>query len=271
EFYDRQLTFTIGRHINSNSGLGLSLNMFQEKIDDKTKQTFFLNIGYRNYFYKNLVYGVTIRNIGPAIKYYKDKTDLPAMISNGIYFQPEISFLPALCLEFNYERNNDASLITALIFNFEKYINVYLSYSNYSKIRNKLNGGISISYKNFDLCYGYQNIEDFGDLHSFNISLKFATKVREKKEVMKLKPVEKNIEVDETKLYYNLLKTGQENLENKRFDEALFYFEKAIELKEDKNIELYRKIGDIYFQKKDYTKAKEFYDKYLEKIKKEGD
>lgn len=264
DYYDRQFIAAVSRKLNSSSGIGGAISLIQEKIDNINKTVIGIDLGYKKYFDKNLIYGVSIKNIGRSVKFEKEKINLPLMITSGIYYKYD--YFPAIAADLTYEVNEEFYYSAGIIINFEKYFSIYFGGSNKNNIKNSINIGFSAFYDKYEFSYAYQNFDEYGDLHSINLSIKFAAP---KKIVEEIKEEPKPLQIDETKLYYEYLQLGESYSEDKKYEKSIFYFEKAIKIKDDdKNIGVYKKLGDLNYMIKNFDEAKKYYDIYLEKLKK---
>lgn len=261
DYYDRQIMYAISRKINASSSVGMGISYYSQKLDNMERNTFLVDLGYSKDYSDNLRFGVSVKNLGQSFSYYKEKTNIPYHFSAGMYYKHDI--ILHLLADLNYFKNEDIYLSLGTIINFEEYVEFYVGWQTNNDIKNSINLGLSILGNNFKLTYSYKNYDYFGDLHSFNLSIYFDK--REKR--IKPEPEPKEIiTVSKEDLYFKLVRTGQKLFENKNYTEAILYYKKAVEIKPNFNIGIYRRIADTYFLLKKYSEAENYYNIYRKKL-----
>jgi tetratricopeptide (TPR) repeat protein len=260
-YYDRQIMYGISRKIDETSGVGIGISYYSQKLDNIKRNSFLFDIGYKKYYGKNFIHGISIKNLGQAIVFDKEKTSLPYTISTGIYYEKD--WLPPLIFDIQWVKNDNIKFSVGTAINLEEHFHLYFSWQSDNDIKDSINLGISAFHNNYKISYAFKNFADFGDLHTFNVSIFFDKKEKVVKEIPDAPPL---IDVNKNDLYFQFIQTGQRLYEDKKFYESIMYYEKAINIKPDFNIGIYKRIGDAYFQIKNYSEAEKYYDLYRKKL-----
>lgn len=264
DYYDRQFMYAISRKIDNNSAIGLGMSYYTQKIDNIKTNNMLFDLGYKKIFSKDLIYGLSVKNLGKSPTIDKEKSYLPNTISTGLYYRS--TWLPPIIIDFFKQKNDNIHLSLSTVINFEEYFQFYIGWRTDNDIKDSISMGLSVLQKNYIISYGFKNQGGFGDIHSFNISFYFDKKDKSVTGPESIKPV---IEVSKDDMYFQFLKTAQNLYENKKYVEAINYYKKAVDIKSDYNIGIYKRIADIFFILKEYEKAEEYYNIYRTKIIKE--
>jgi len=202
--------------LNSRFSIGTGIKYIQEKLAKKYADTFIFDFGTIYYIpleYGNLKTGLSIQNLGGKMKFFDEPSSIPEILrfgtglflnTNEIYnfdFETELSI-------FNRENSIFSLGLEFILKNF-----LFLRIGYISKENSGLRTGLGIKISNFMFDYAYSPYGELGDSHRFSITLKLGKTDYEKK-----------LEIE--KYYQNGLKLYEE----KRYPEAVFEFNKILEI-----------------------------------------
>jgi hypothetical protein len=169
---------TMARKLGEDLSLGATVKMVQEKIDGESASTFAGDLGV---VYKtngwNL--GAALQNVGPAMKFVEEDTDLPttARVSAS---RKLLNEKMTLALEAALPRDNDATisggaeyLVNPLLALRGGYIATPGNQADLGGLVG-VTGGVGLNLGRFALDYGVRPFGDLGMSHRISFSARFA-------------------------------------------------------------------------------------------------
>lgn len=186
EAYDMALNLSYGYRITDKLLMGLGVKGITEKLDNVSVKGFAGDFGlqYRAYRY---MFGLSVMNFGPDLKYEAASSPLPTTFNAGASYQPfgpELSVMMGGSMPFH----GDFSFKTGLEYS---YNNVFMIRGGYDTGKNydsksgiSFGAGINVSNHNLDYAYNVNDI--MGGTHQISFVFKFGNS---RKPVDEVKPI----------------------------------------------------------------------------------
>lgn len=152
---------------------GFNLKFFQEKISDFSANGYAVDWGI-SYIVNNLNLGLSIRNIGPKVKFIKEETYLPTELSCAVSYKSEsIGVLLAGNLNYSLpERTSsfDFGVGYAIGGMILPWLNLSANGSSSRDI--DFGFGVGFNYKKFQFNYKFSIFDELGSTHSIGVDIK---------------------------------------------------------------------------------------------------
>jgi len=150
---------------------GVSLKVFQEKIEEVTAFSAALDLG----LYKkinNISAGFSIMNIGPDIKFIDKKEKLPLKIKIGAGYR--LPTLPLLITADLNKPNDDCFKFSAgSEYSIKKILDLRLGYNSGNDNGSGITAGVGINMPVWAVDYAFVPFGDLGDIHRISLSVDF--------------------------------------------------------------------------------------------------
>jgi len=103
DFYssDLAITLTHARQINSRTQIGGSIKIIKQTIADEDANGIAVDIGIKQEISNRLNLGLTVRNLGPKMKFIEEKYSLPLSMTAGISYN--LTGILNLAMDMTYE------------------------------------------------------------------------------------------------------------------------------------------------------------------------
>lgn len=154
---------------------GIAMKIFREEIDNASRSGFAADLGvhYRNPFRWGLLeLGAAARNLGPQVRFDRDKEDLPIEFAAGgsvLFWNDHIRLSGELALPRNQELDFRTGVELRLIPAFA----LRAGYNTRNDLGHGLSLGAGFRYKALDLDYAWVPFEQAGDAHRVGLTVSY--------------------------------------------------------------------------------------------------
>jgi tetratricopeptide (TPR) repeat protein len=203
-------SFAFARKINQNLSLGIGTKFISEKLESYNASTVALDAGACYELNPNVIFGLSVLNVGPGLTFISESTPLPTTYRGGVFYRT---------LVFNDRVNLAVDAIsdsngTKFCGGAEYWVKGILA------LRGGYNGtypsvGFGILSGLFEFDYAYLAGDDLGAAHQFSISLLFGA------------PEQRRAMIAEA------IADGKSSLNEKEYSKAIIRFGKALDIDPD--------------------------------------
>ncbi len=169
-----------GRRLMNDICFGVNLKVLHEKIEKESSYGFAFDVGglYGMDLENNrLQFGLAVQNIGPEMKFIKDKEPLPVNIKTGASYKMLDNAL-LLALDVNIPVHGSPYVNMGSEYSIANIISARIGYKTEKELvsSSKLNLGLGFYWKDCGLDYTFVPFNNLGQTHRFSLIVKFGKK-----------------------------------------------------------------------------------------------
>lgn len=170
---DMAVSFGYGHAFTDNLSLGVGAKYISEVIDDAAGQAFAADLGalYTTRFLHGLTLGLSIQNMGPAVKFQSEKENLPLSIRFGGAYHFKLAKKDSLlAADLTKTRNDD--IIAGLGFETQlvKALPIRVGYSTRNDDGLGITAGLGYLYNNLSFDYAFATYKELGSTHRISLT-----------------------------------------------------------------------------------------------------
>lgn len=172
------LLLTYADTIGSKLSWGSNLKVFQQKIEDEKANGYALDFGAIYKIWPRLGFGVNVQNLGPGIKFVREKDPLPLTVKVGAAYI-FIEDVLTLSTDAKYLPKEESKVSENVGFEYWVSQNLALRVgydtANISDIENfnGVSAGMGFMFAGFNLNYAWMPYGILGDTHRFSVGFKW--------------------------------------------------------------------------------------------------
>ncbi|HOK40370.1 MAG TPA: PorV/PorQ family protein [bacterium] len=185
-------TFSYSQKLSElDSSFGFNFKFLYEKLAVKKIKAFFVDFGFLkriNLTESKANFGISIKNIGPKVKYYSVKEKVPIEFNLGFSFDILNNIL--LSFDVNKSQDNKFGFKTGIEGNFINKLYLRTGYNSLYDIEDALSVGFGLNLDYILLNYSYVPGGEINNVHKFEFAYRFGKPEKEKVEEKKEKIIE---------------------------------------------------------------------------------
>jgi hypothetical protein len=172
--HDVVFSFSFARSIREGFALGLSAKWLYEKIDINSASGLGFDLGGIYSPLKNLKFGLAVLNLGPKMKFEKEKFSLPTLYKVGVTYLVEKKDLNSdfvFGLDLVKPRDDEVKVHLGGEYGFYQTLKIRLGYqSGYDE--KDFSFGLGTKFKKYSIDYGYLPYKSgLGNVHSISLNI----------------------------------------------------------------------------------------------------
>jgi len=172
--HDVVFSFSFARSIKEKFALGLSAKWLYEKIDIYSASGWGFDLGGIYSPLGNLKLGLAVLNLGPKMKFEKEKFSLPTQYKIGVSYSLEKKNLNSdfnFALDIVKPRDDEIKVHMGGEYGLYKTLKIRLGYQIGYDEKN-ISFGLGTKFKNYSIDYGYLPYKsDLGNVHSVSLNI----------------------------------------------------------------------------------------------------